>query len=408
MKILNEISNGNWLISKQHAGAYIVKAMQALQGVEFPVTRSLDMAIVNQSGVLAIEADTWVNNPSTIFNDIQPDSTVVIPVHGALSKYDNCGEFGTQTFSSVLHMAANNANISSVLLDIDSPGGTADGSYDMAMAVAAVRAKKPIIAYINGLAASAGYRIAAQASMIVAKPGSIVGSIGTMLSLTDYSAYLEKMGVKEIDVYATGSSDKNQDAAQAIAGNFLPIQESVLDPLNDIFLQEIRASRPVTDEVLTGKVYEASTAKALGLVDLVGDFQSALQLTTKSKISDMKLTDQIKSLLGYQMDEVPTEEPTPETEPEVTPEEQTAIVAEVMQILEPRFVAIEERLAALEGMMSETTETTEEQKGRIREAEQSIKLLAKATKTTFVTPVAGAAQDPKPEGKRVGSKPKSF
>ena len=66
MKILNEISNGNWLISKQHAGAYIVKAMQALQGVEFPVTRSLDMAIVNQSGVVAIEADTWVNNPSTI------------------------------------------------------------------------------------------------------------------------------------------------------------------------------------------------------------------------------------------------------------------------------------------------------------------------------------------------------
>jgi signal peptide peptidase SppA len=405
MKILHEISNGNWLISKQHAGAYIVKAMQALQGVEFPVTRSLDMAIVSQSGVVAIEADTWVNDPSTIFNDVQPDSTVVIPVHGALSKYDNCGEFGTQTFSSVLHMAANNANISSVLLDIDSPGGTADGSYDMAMAVAAVRAKKPIIAYVNGLAASAGYRIAAQASMIVAKPGSIVGSIGTMLSLTDYSAYLEKMGVKEIDVYATASTDKNQDAAQAIAGNFLPIQESVLDPLNDIFLQEIRASRPVTDEVLTGKVYEASTAKALGLVDLVGDFQSALQLTTKSKISDMKLTDQIKSLLGIQMEDAPTEEPTPAPEAEVTPEEQTAIVTEVMQILEPRFVAIEERLAALEGTM---TEATEEQKASIKEVEQSIKLLAKATKTTFVTPVAGAAQDPKPEGKRVGSKPKSF
>jgi signal peptide peptidase SppA len=302
-------------------------------------------------------------------------------------------------------MAANNANISSVLLDIDSPGGTADGSYDMAMAVAAVRAKKPIIAYVNGLAASAGYRIAAQASMIVAKPGSIVGSIGTMLSLTDYSAYLEKMGVKEIDVYATASTDKNQDAAQAIAGNFLPIQESVLDPLNDIFLQEIRASRPVTDEVLTGKVYEASTAKALGLVDLVGDFQSALQLTTKSKISDMKLTDQIKSLLGIQMEDAPTEEPTPAPEAEVTPEEQTAIVTEVMQILEPRFLAIEERLAALEGTM---TETTEEQKASLKEVEQSIKLLAKATKTTFVTPVAGAAQDPKLEGKRVGSKPKSF
>jgi hypothetical protein len=54
------------------------------------------------------------------------------------------------------------------------------------------------------------------------------------------------------------------------------------------------------------------------------------------------------------------------------------------------------------------TETTEEQKASLKEVEQSIKLLAKATKTTFVTPVAGAAQDPKPEGKRVGSKPKSF
>jgi signal peptide peptidase SppA len=397
MKILHEISSGNWLISKQHAGAYIVKALQALEGVEFPVTRKMDIAIVNQSGVFSIAADTWVNDPATIFNDVKPDSTVVIPVHGALSKYDNCGEFGTQTYSSVLMQAAKNRNISSVLLDIDSPGGTADGSYDMAKAVAAVREKKPIIAYVNGLAASAGYRIAAQASMIVAKPGSIVGSIGTMVSLTDYSDYLEKRGIRQVDVYATDSVDKNQDAVQALEGNPLPLQESILDPLNDVFLNEIRSARNVTDEVLTGKVYEATAAKELGLVDIIGDFQSALELSTKSKISNMRFTDQIKSLLGI------TESEEPAVEQVAAPVEEAVEQAPAFDVK----AAFEQLTAKIEGIEQKFEDLKASQSAEIAETKQTITLLAKATKTTFVTPVAGAAEDPKPEGKRVGSKPKS-
>jgi signal peptide peptidase SppA len=265
--------------------AYAIKAMQAIQGVTFPVTRSLSIQVASpKMGVTNIEADTWVNQPHEAFAGIPEGSTVVIPVMGAMTKYDNCGYYGTNSYSTLLRMAEQSDNVKSVILDIDSPGGTADGSTDMLSAVSELSRSKLTVAYVNGMAASAAYRIAAGANMIVAKPGSVIGSIGTMVTLTDYTEYLTKMGIREINVYANGSPDKNKVVHDAIAGDVTGLQNEWLDPFNEMFQAEMRDLRNLPEEALTGKIYDPIKAKELGMIDAIGNLQDVINLLT-GKIS---------------------------------------------------------------------------------------------------------------------------
>lgn len=260
---------------------YAIKALQALEGKEFPITRSLKLQVANQAtGITTIEADSWVNSPSEAFNGIDADSTVIIPVQGAMTKYDNCGYYGTNSYSTLLRMAASSSNVKNVILDIDSPGGTADGSTDMLSAVCELSANKFTVAYVNGMACSAAYRVAAGANMVVAKPGSVIGSIGTMVTLSDYTEYLTKMGVKEINVYATGSPDKNKVVHDAIAGDITGLQAEYLDPFNEMFQTEMKQLRALPDEALTGKIYDPIKAKDLGMIDMIGNLNDVIDLLT--------------------------------------------------------------------------------------------------------------------------------
>jgi signal peptide peptidase SppA len=221
-----------------------------------------------------------VNSPTEAFNGIASESTVIIPVQGAMTKYDNCGYYGTNSYSTLLRMAASSTNVKNVILDIDSPGGTADGSTDMLSAVSELSANKFTVAYVNGMAASAAYRVAAGANLIVAKPGSVIGSIGTMVTLSDYTEYLTKMGVREINVYATGSPDKNKVVHDAIAGDVTGLQTEWLDPFNEMFQQEMRTLRGLPDEALTGKIYDPIKAKELGMIDMIGNLNDVIDLLT--------------------------------------------------------------------------------------------------------------------------------
>lgn len=261
--------------------AYAIKALQAIQGVTFPITRSLKLTVASQSdGITTIEADSWVNTPAMAFQGLPENSTVIIPVQGAMTKYDNCGYYGTNSYSTLLRQASLASNVKNVILDIDSPGGTADGSTDMLQAVSELAGQKLTVAYVNGLAASAAYRIAAGANMIVAKPGSVIGSIGTMVTMTDYSEYLAKMGVKEINIYSTGSPDKNKIVDDAMAGDYTGMQQQYLDPFNELFQSEMRALRGLPEECLTGKIYDSVKAKELGMIDMIGNMNDVINLLT--------------------------------------------------------------------------------------------------------------------------------
>ena len=210
--------------------------------------------------------------------DAPAGSTHLLYVQSALTKSDSWwyGE-GTATLMNRLGQADANPNIDSHIIIFDSPGGTVDGTKDFADAIKSTT--KPVVGYVDGMAASAAYWLASSCDEIIASnTTSMVGSIGTMISFVDIRAYYEKEGFKFHDIRADESHEKNEDYYQVLKGNYKPIQSDLLNPMNEIFLDAVRENRPgIAEKTLHGKMYLAADALQYKMIDGVGDFSYALE-----------------------------------------------------------------------------------------------------------------------------------
>lgn len=244
-----------------------------------------------------VGADNSVVFPSkwNSLNDAPVGSTAVINVSGVIMKADNCGDYGTATLIQLLSKANNAQNVNSIVLKIDSPGGSVAGTEDFARAVK--NSSKPVVAYVDGMMASAAYWIGSQASEVfVGSETSMIGSIGTMMSFADAQKMWESKGVKFHEVYATASVDKNKDFAEARQGNYEKVKQT-LDALNSVFLSSVKEARGTKlnqAETLTGKVFMAKDAIDMGLVDGFKSFEESVmraqQLAKESSQSSNQST----------------------------------------------------------------------------------------------------------------------
>lgn len=192
-----------------------------------------------------------------------------IRVHGALTKRPNILALlfggGNSTYADMT-AAVNRANgdpaVKEISLLIDSPGGTIDGLFDMLAALEAV--DKPITAYIDGLAASAAYSIAAQADRIVANNHAArIGSIGVM------AQFLIRDEV--VTLTSTDAPNKAPDVTTD-AGKATIVEH--LDALHDLFVESIANGRGVTPKEVNerfgqGAVLLAGEALKRGMLDEV-------------------------------------------------------------------------------------------------------------------------------------------
>ena len=225
---------------------------------------------------------------------VTDDGIAVLAVNGPLAYKPDVFEMlfdGVEDSSQILSLLnafALDGNIKGVLLDINSPGGSVTGGFEMADALAAVSAVKPTVAYTGGMMASLAYLLGSQASEIVASKGASVGSIGVIASWLDFTGYLEKLGIKaEVftntggDLKGIGTPGRPMSDAQREH-----MQESV-DAIFTQFASTVRANRPgVPDSAMRGQVYRGSDAKGVGLIDRIGnqDFaMSVLRARVRSK-----------------------------------------------------------------------------------------------------------------------------
>ncbi|HNW52861.1 MAG TPA: S49 family peptidase [Bacteroidales bacterium] len=227
------------------------------------------------------------------YDDAPSESIAVIPVIGPLMKEDedDCGVFtaGMNTLGRRLQEADQHPNISSIILYIDSPGGTVDGTAAFADIVKS--AEKPVVTFIDGLMASAALWIGTSASRVVAQNVTTeIGSIGVMISFQDMQPLWEAKGVKFHRIVADQSRNKNKPFMDALTGDYEAIKKESLNPLADLFIDAVKANRPAVTEqdVFTGKMYFAGDALKLGLIDEIGNFDIAIQraqeLTEERKI----------------------------------------------------------------------------------------------------------------------------
>ncbi|MDA3943693.1 MAG: S49 family peptidase [Bacteroidetes bacterium] len=256
-----------WAISAEHAltlAPYISNVLDA------------NMAFERADPVLPYAighaASPHANNGMRSAKQIQ-----VITITGAITKYSQaCGPDGSMQMKAYLDAALADNSVDAIVLRIDSPGGMVAGTETFAEAIK--NASKPVVAFVDDLAASAGYWLAAASDYIIANNSTAqVGSIGVLSSFQDLQPMFEAQGRKFHTIIAPQSTNKTRLFDKIRAGDYAEYKEQILRPLAAKFIDFVKASRPgATEAHFAADVFYAQDVEG-SLIDEIGSFERALQ-----------------------------------------------------------------------------------------------------------------------------------
>ena len=173
---------------------------------------------------------------------------------------------------------ADDKRVKALIVEIDSPGGSVAGGEALHGAIARVAAKKPVVAVMDGIAASAGYMIAMPAARIFAQSGTITGSIGVLLPTGEASGLLKMLGITVDDIVSGPLKDQPSFTKPLTPEGRAVLQGLVMD-MYDQFVEMVAAGRHMDPakvrELGDGRAYTGRQALKLGLVDAIGGQQQA-------------------------------------------------------------------------------------------------------------------------------------
>jgi signal peptide peptidase SppA len=237
----------------------------------------------------------------------------VIQVEGIIERRANMvgnfsGGISTQMLAGAICQAAEAPDIEGIVLDIDSPGGSALAPEEVSQAISQARQNKPVVAWTGGQMCSAAYWIAAGCDCIVAMPTSIVGSIGVACVHYDRSMADEQEGIKRT-IMSAGKYKRLVNDAEPLSDEGREYIQSDIDRYFSLFVDAVAQGRGMAVEEVLSTMADGSTsigqdALDRGLVDRIGNFQMALELArarsntmtksgtqTKGQLSDVTLEE---------------------------------------------------------------------------------------------------------------------
>jgi signal peptide peptidase SppA len=292
-RIFSDIINGVWAIEKSYADAYIPLLTNILEGkvqtseiFKSSSEEEFEYENRNRQNIRYLSEIDGVYTISE-YGDAKPpekapkNSIAILNIIDVVSKYDqDCGPSGTVRKGNLLQRADSNPNIKGIILNIDSPGGEGYAAMEFSRIVRSVQ--KPVIAFIDDLSASAAYWISSSTDWIVANSvAARIGSIGTYVTLADYEEFYNQKGIRLVEIYADKSSDKNKAYYDAIRkGDFSLVKQDV-NKFNDIFLESVSEARKEKlnpDQKIwgTGKIFDATEALSIGLIDEISTWEDTL------------------------------------------------------------------------------------------------------------------------------------
>lgn len=192
----------------------------------------------------------------------------------------------------VFETVGESADVKAVVLAINSPGGTTAGGEELYDAIRKLSAKKPVVAYVKELGASAAYMAAIAADRIFVRRLSIVGSIGVLFQTTDASKLMQTIGV-DLDKVASGPLKAEPDIDEPMTPEVRASLQSLVDDSFSWFVDIVAERRGLTRaEVLPladGRIMTGNQGIASKLVDEVGGEDEAIAWleTNKSLKADL-------------------------------------------------------------------------------------------------------------------------
>ena len=212
-----------------------------------------------------------------------PEGIAVIPIHGSLVKRSlgmeaASGLTSYGEISAMLDAALADPQVSGILLDIDSPGGEASGSFELARRVREVAAVKPVWAVANDAAYSAAYAIAASAQRLFVTETGGVGSIGVIALHVDQSVKDAKDGYRFTAITA-GAHKNDYSPHEPLSDTAKTELQVEVDRLYAIFTEHVAAMRGLNLDAVRSTqagLFFGSNAVAQGLADGVQTLESTL------------------------------------------------------------------------------------------------------------------------------------
>lgn len=211
------------------------------------------------------------------------DGVAILHVDGPLFKHANfmvrfSGATSYQILRRDLQAALDNPSIHSILMVIDSPGGEANGCDELAAAIYEARGKKPVTAFVSGMAASGGYWLASAADKIVISEAAMLGSIGVVLGIPDRKAADERRGIRTFEFVSSQSPGKRPDPADEKGKTQI---QAMVDDLAEVFIAAVAKYRGVSvEDVVTkfgaGGMKIGAKAVASGMADEVGQLEATI------------------------------------------------------------------------------------------------------------------------------------
>ena len=191
------------------------------------------------------------------------------------------GKIGGDTLTDLIRQARLDDEVKALVLQIDSPGGSALASELIRRELELTRQSgKPVIASMSSIAASGGYWIASPADEIWAAPTTITGSIGIYSAFATLEKSLDYLGIHNDGVGTTRVADAF-DTARPLNPIIADSMEQVIQHNYRRFIKTVSEGRNLTlqdvEKIAQGRVWSGKTAKELGLVDQFGNLQDAVQ-----------------------------------------------------------------------------------------------------------------------------------
>ena len=216
------------------------------------------------------------------------EKVLVVDVEGMISSmepgsvFNREGDVLSRVYSR-LQMAAEDKLVRGIILRLDTPGGDVTSSDILYREVLKFRKKTglPVVALMMGVAASGGYYVASACDAIIAHPSTITGSIGVISLFPDVEGLLSKVGV-QVQVIKSGDLKDAGSPFRNLSEQEQRLFQGIIDELYERFLEVIHEKRKDTlsleeiRQLADGRVYTASQALKLKLIDEVGYFDEAL------------------------------------------------------------------------------------------------------------------------------------
>lgn len=223
----------------------------------------------------------------------------VLPLYGVMMPRaglfaEMSGGCSVEAFTTAFKSAVADPEITSILIDVDSPGGATDLVPELGQAIYDARGEKPIAAIANCDAGSGAYWVAAQVDELAVTPSGMVGSIGCYATHQDLSAALEKLGVKTT-IISYGKFKTELNPTEPLSDEAKHAVQNVVDTFGSMFESAVARGRGTTASRVSaefgqGRMVMAKDAVNAGMADRVATFDQMVSRLARGVVTAGKPT----------------------------------------------------------------------------------------------------------------------